>query len=314
MSRYKILKSILESRKCFKVVCGAGNEDPDDVKRLSMIYTIAGAAIIDVSARPEIVDAAKEGINIAKEKSRIKYDPFINVSVGIKGDPHVRKASIDGEKCTSCGLCVDHCKQNAIKKNSLVIDQKKCIGCGSCNDVCKSGAINFTHSKINLDEVLPLCIERGAENIELHAATDDDQSVFDDWEYINSILTDNFVSMCLDRSKLSDDCLVHRMEYARSISGDRLIIQADGAPMSGGIDSFNSTLQAVSIADLVNKSKIPVNVLISGGTNSRTVKLARMCDVPFNGVSIGTYAREIVKDKPLEKSINIAKKLVRSTW
>ena len=46
-------------------------------------------------------------------------------------------------------------------------------------------------------------------------------------------------------------------------------------PMSGGRDDFNTTLQAVSIADIINKelklkdkhfSKLPV--LISGGTNT----------------------------------------------
>ena len=37
------------------------------------------------------------------------------------------------------------------------------------------------------------------------------------------------------------------------ISNKKLIIQADGYPMSGGENDFNSTLQAVACADVINK-------------------------------------------------------------
>ena len=61
-------------------------------------------------------------------------------------------------------------------------------------------------------------------------------------------------SMCLDRKHLSNDMLIDRIKYAFDIADDRLIIQADGIPMSGGTDDFNTTLQAVSIADFINKN------------------------------------------------------------
>ena len=38
------------------------------------------------------------------------------------------------------------------------------------------------------------------------------------------------------------------------------------------------------------------NLLLSGGTNGKTAEMARMCDVPYQGVSIGTHARWIVKE------------------
>ena len=46
-------------------------------------------------------------------------------------------------------------------------------------------------------------------------------------------------------------------------------------------------------------------VLISGGTNSFTGDLARSCGVPFNGITIGTHARKVIKafeSKPEEMS------------
>ena len=89
---------------------------------------------------------------------------------------------------------------------------------------------------------------------------------------------------------------------AKDVASDRLIIQADGIPMSGGTDTFNTTLQAISIADIITKQLIRKDrkfwrlpVLISGGTNSLTGDLARQCNVPFAGITIGTHARSVVK-------------------
>ncbi|MBN1354306.1 MAG: 4Fe-4S ferredoxin, partial [Candidatus Omnitrophica bacterium] len=61
-------------------------------------------------------------------------------------------------------------------------------------------------------------------------------------------------------------------------------------------DDYNTTLQAVACADIVHKGGIPAMVLLSGGTNSRTGKLAAQCGVRANGVAIGTFARKLVKD------------------
>jgi acetylornithine deacetylase/succinyl-diaminopimelate desuccinylase-like protein len=44
-----------------------------------------------------------------------------------------------------------------------------------------------------------------------------------------------------------------RIDEARKISGDKIMVQADGYPMSGGEDDYNTTLQAVSCADVINK-------------------------------------------------------------
>jgi len=54
-SRRLELESLLDKGLFFKIICGAGNEDPEDVKRLSIVYTLAGAKGIDVSASTDIV-------------------------------------------------------------------------------------------------------------------------------------------------------------------------------------------------------------------------------------------------------------------
>jgi hypothetical protein len=42
MGRFQELRDILDQGRFFKVVCGAGNEDPQEVNRLCLVYTLAG--------------------------------------------------------------------------------------------------------------------------------------------------------------------------------------------------------------------------------------------------------------------------------
>ena len=98
-----MLKELLENQKCFKLVCGAGNEDAFEVEKLVKLYSLAGCKFFDLSAKPEIVDAAKKGLE--------GREGYLCISVGIKGDPHVRKARIDYEKCIQCHKCEEVCPQ-----------------------------------------------------------------------------------------------------------------------------------------------------------------------------------------------------------
>jgi ferredoxin len=314
MSRFQEMQDLLEKSKFFKLVCGAGNEDSEEVLRLSFIYTLAGAKGMDISANPKIVKSCLQGINLAisflREDEKANFiKPFITVSVGMPGDHHVRKAYINND-CIKCNLCIPACPTDAIPNNLIVIDDK-CIGCGDCSAVCPVDVIDYRHNEKELMKILPDCLDAGAEQIELHAAVKEDNTIMREWELINKINPNGHISMCLDRLHLSDFSLEERIKKAKEIAGNRLIIQADGYPMSGGEDDFNTTLQAVAIADVINKrfnkkidrksniqiykKKSDINILLSGGTNSLTAKLAKQNDVRFQGVSIGTFARKIVK-------------------
>ena len=331
-SRFGLYKDLLNKSNYFKLVCGAGNEDRDEVEYLCFIYTIAGCAGFDVSANPLIVASAKKGINAALEKANqmninIPFVPFITVSVGMPGDHHVRKAFITKD-CVSCNLCIPVCPTDAIP-SSLKIVPELCIGCGNCEAVCPpaASAISYRHNAKELLEILPKCIEAGAESIELHAGVPDDKSTIQEWGVVSQSVPNGMISMCLDRKHLSNETLIDRIKAAKEIADDRLIIQADGIPMSGGSNDFNTTLQAVSITDVINKelkSKIgqykDMPVLISGGTNSFTGDLARQCGVSFNGITIGTHARKTIAtdrkptsemtDKEITIAFTKAKKLI----
>ncbi len=309
MTRFEEMQELLNQGKYFKLVCGAGNENVEEVKRLAIIYSLAGSNGFDVSATPEVVEACVEGIEKAYElapqlNKEILNRPFITVSVGMSGDHHVRKAFIVDD-CVECTKCIPVCPTDAIPSTYEII-REKCIGCGNCEAACppKVAAVRYEHNDKKLSELLPKCISLGAENIELHAAVSDNDLIMAEWKTVNEAQPDNFISMCLDRYHLSNMHLIQRIRDAKEIAGDRLIIQADGVPMSGGSDDFNTTLQAIAIADVINKDlmqkdrafkKLPI--LLSGGTNSKTKEMAEFCDIKFSGVSIGTHARNIVKEQ-----------------
>ena len=58
---------------------------------------------------------------------------------------------------------------------------------------------------------------------------------------------------------------------------------------------YNTTLQAVATAELVQNEKLPVYIMLSGGTNSKTAELAHLCGINYHGIAVGTFARKVVK-------------------
>lgn len=287
----KSLKSILEQKKCFKVICGAGNEDLQEVERLVAVYAKAGCHFFDLSANKEVLKAAKRGLEYSIEEP-YRGDYHFCISTGIKGEPHLNKVKILEKKCEKCKKCIKTCPQNAINKK-LEVDEKKCVGCLKCLKACKHNAIEIYQKNklLNLEKLKPdkfSCVE-------LHACGEDEDDVKERWEYINKNF-DGFLSLCIDRSKLSDEKLIKRLKkILKKRKPYTTIIQADGAPMSGGEDDYKTTLQAVATAELIQKENFAVYLLISGGTNSKTAELAKLCGVDFNGIAIGSYARKIVK-------------------
>lgn len=291
-----MLEELLKERKCFKLVCGAGNEDVEEVEKLVALYAKAGARYFDLSAKPEVVDAAYRGLRRVVPEEEVK-NYYFNVSVGIKGDPHVSKADIDRSKCIACGNCFGACEQEAIiSENGYSVNRVRCIGCGKCRSNCPQEAITMLSENKDLNEVLPPLVKKGLSSIELHVVSDDLDKIYEQWKAV----TENFdgvLSICTDRSHASDVELKRRIETM--IAGRKpwsTIIQADGAPMSGSDDNYSTTLQAVATAQIVQRLDLPVFILLSGGTNSKTTELAQMCDVKAHGIAIGSYGRKLVKE------------------
>ncbi len=314
-----MLLDLFKDKKCFKLVCGAGNEDAIEVEKLVALYSVAGCNFFDLCAKPEIVEAAKRGL----DRAGIKKDRYLCCSVGIKGDPHVSKARINKELCVGCSKCTKECLQNALNKVDATykVNTIKCIGCGRCVSTCPRGAIEMTSEFKNLKEVLPPIIDKGIDCIEFHALGEDESEVDEKWADINE-LYNGPLSICIDRSKLGNERVLKRinrmLEKRKPYS---TIIQADGAPMSGGKDDFKTTLQTVAMAEIFQNANLPVYLLLSGGTNSKSTELASLCGINAGGVAIGSYARKIVREfidredfldneEAFNSALKIAKQLV----
>lgn len=273
----------------FKLVCGAGNEDCESVKRLVYTYAKAGCRFFDLSARKEILESAKNALKLAEVD-----DAMLCVSVGIKGDPHITKANINESKCIKCGNCFRNCPNDAIY-SSIIIDEKRCIGCGNCVKKCPTGAISMFDKDVNVKEILPYMVKNGVEVLELHIMGHDKSDLASKWKVINDC-NPKFASICIDRENFGNKEALSRIKemiaYRKPYT---TIIQADGIPMSGADDTFKTTLQAVAMAEIIQNANLPVHIMISGGTNSKTRELAELCGIKYWGIAIGSWARKIVK-------------------
>ena len=129
----------------------------------------------------------------------------------------------------------------------------------------------------------------------------------------------------LDRSELGDKKLIERVKRLISKREDfSTIIQADGIAMSGNNDEYGTTLQAVSTAQLFQNAKLPLYIMMSGGTNTKSTLLAKQCGVKPHCIAIGSYARKIVEkylkmddilenNNKLQEAVDIAKSLVKTS-
>ena len=273
----------------FKLVCGAGNEDCESVKKLVYIYAKAGCKYFDISANKEILASAKEAVALAGAD-----EAHFCVSVGIKGDPHITKAKIRERVCIKCGNCLRNCPNDAIT-SSIIVIEKRCIGCGTCAKKCPTGAATMYEKDVNVKEILPYMVENGVEILELHIMGHDKSDLDYKWNVINEC-NPKYASICIDRENFGNkevlarirNMIAHRKPYST-------IVQADGIPMSGSDDSYKTTLQAVAMAEIIQNANLPVHIVLSGGTNSKTAELAKQCGITYWGIAVGSWARKIVK-------------------
>lgn len=295
------LKNLLDDKKCFKLICGAGNENLEEVEKLVALYAKAGCHFFDLKASEEVLKAAQKGLSFAIPKEA-QYDYHFCISIGTSGDQHVQKASIESEKCINCAKCVEICPQNAImraggqdgKKARIEIIEKYCIGCKKCVRACPQNIIDMIIRQ-DLACLPALLASFPLSCIELHASDINELEVDEIWNEMKNF--NGMISLCLGREKLSNEKILNRIQrLIKDRKPYTTIIQADGSPMSGGEDDFKTTLQAVAMAEVIQNAKLPVYVLLSGGTNSKTAELANLCGVDFNGVGVGSYARKIVKE------------------
>lgn len=295
------------NKKQFKLVLGLGNNSLEQISKLCEIYSQAGADIFDLSPNVESIKAARAGV----AKAGLNPDGFkYCVSFGLKGDQHVQKALIKKEKCIKCFECIKVCPQDAIfiHEEYPKVDESKCIGCKRCAKTC----IDFYDVEVDIETVTRNLKPEKIDMVELHISSLNKPEIIKNWKFI----IENFnckKSICIDRSKYGNLELINLVTELIKMNPGKTIIQADGVAMSGSAEKA-STLQAIAHAQIYEN--IDAEIFISGGTNNFTSELAKEMNIRFDGITIGSYAREIVKgaikNSNMNSALEIAKMLVNS--
>jgi ferredoxin len=294
---------IMKGKPVVKIICGAGNEDMSSIEILTSTYIKAGVRYFDVSANIEIVRLIKR---LYKEHG---IKGYICVSYGIAGDPHIQKLEVN-KNCNGCGDCIEYCDQRALGMGlNLTIDEDRCIGCGRCIPPCKVDALSLVDKPKSIKSTLPDIVKEGIDTVELHVASGNTEA-YSKWKEIESIY-DGTLSLCLDRGKHSDSMLKEVItQFTKDRAPFTTIIQADGLPMSGIAESPAITLQALAIAQIVNRMHLPIYLFLSGGTNDKTAALAKLFNLEYDGISLGSFARKLVNNA--NNPVDTAKALVMS--
>lgn len=316
------LIDLLNSKKCFKLVCAAANENEEEVEKLVAIYAKAGCHFFDLCAKKEILEAAKKGLNrvVKKEDSQ---DYFFCISVAMKDDIHISKAQIDRKKCTLCGACSKVCEQKAVQKDFSIFEPF-CIGCHKCFEACKNNAVSFYSKERDFSSVLTDIEKSEIDCIELHISSEDEDEIDKKWQELNNSF-EGILSICLNRTQLGDEKIIQRLKKMLTLRKPfSTIIQTDGRPMSGSCDDFKTTLQTVAFAEIIQNALMPAFIMLSGGTNSKTSELAKLCNISAHGIAVGSYARKIVRpyiempdffnnEKAFNPAVEEARKLIEKS-
>lgn len=315
------LKELLDEKRCFKLICGAGNQNLFEIERIVAVYAKAGCYFFDLAADEKVLQAAQKGLDFSVPKEEQNNYHFC-ISIGTKNDQHVQKARIHSENCKRCEQCMKICPQKAINQFFKVI-KSKCIGCLKCKSVCKHSAIEIysENNTFDLSTFRPFNISC----VELHANDTDELEVDEIWNYLNENF-DGMLSLCIGRQKLNDGQILERIKRLVAVREPyTTIIQADGIPISGVNDDLKTTTPAVEMGALVQSLHLPFYLILSGGTNSKTSELAKFKNVAIDGIGFGSYARNLVKeytekDNFFEKegqfnqAVSIASKFIKTCY
>lgn len=298
--KYQKSQEALENGQLVKGIVGAASEDPKEIERSAYIFTKARYHIIDVRAGPDEIRAAKRGVNRASAQMDNDPGTLICGSWTVPGDIHSQKANINEMRCINCGVCKNHCPNNAIyEENSCtVLDETRCRGCGHCEEMCSSNAILLRPMDADsINEAVNQCIKAGADAMEFHISGLPVEQVELILDEIKEILPVGFLSsFCIGSMESSPkeiNSLTRTIKTKRE--GQLTVIQADGATMGGRPGSFQGLAIAEQVLSVLGSSS-SIYVIVSGSATELTWQLIEASRLEVAGIGIGIRARELIGD------------------
>jgi Fe-S-cluster-containing hydrogenase component 2 len=273
----------LQMGQWVKLICGASYQDMPTVRRLVMIYALAGVDCIDVAADGAVVAAARRGLEDAAQLAGFLGNrnhlipglPWLMVSLNDSEDPHFRKAHFDAAHCPpDCDRpCEPICPTAAIQfqaanEGGVVADL--CYGCGRCIAVCPIGNIE-AQPYLASPEAFPMDQLSQIDAVEIHTQTGHQAQFAQLWQRLMPWRPHlKLISIsCPDHDQVVPYLWdLYRLMAPLNIP---LIWQTDGRPMSGDLGK-GTTHATIRLAQKILDGGPPGYVQPAGGTNGYTVR------------------------------------------
>ncbi len=290
------VREALTQGRFFKLICGASYRNGAFIAELSHLFAAAGAHVIDVGARPELAQAALEGIKRAKPDG--KDLPLVMVSVGVNDDVHFMRVEKDFSRCTDHGYCANACPHEVFVGSEIRLEN--CLGCDHCVIACPEKALKLVARDplSELQALLGACFEAGASALEIHTGDGGRAELVQLLEALTP-WRDKIKLLAFSMGAHGQDHadIVALARDVVGLAGTDVIVQADGKPISGR-KGAKSTLPCLELASELLAADLGAFIQVSGGTNDLTGKLAREHQIGIHGVGMGTYARKFVNVGP----------------
>ncbi|PIQ28501.1 hypothetical protein COW36_13010 [bacterium (Candidatus Blackallbacteria) CG17_big_fil_post_rev_8_21_14_2_50_48_46] len=312
------IREALQEQRFFKLICGASYRNTEFIATLARIFAEAGAHVIDVGARPELVHAARAGIAAAKVP--VPGLPLIMVSVGINQDLHFLRVEKDFQRCDSRGLCVNACPHEVFVESEIRLEN--CLGCDHCVIACPSDALSLVPREplAEVGALLAQCLEAGATALEVHTGDGgraELQTLLDSLAPFRAAFELLAFSMGAHGQSAAE--IAQLAQDIEKAVGSEMLIQADGKPISGR-KGEKSTLPCLELAEYLRAAGLKSFIQVSGGTNDLTGRMARERQSAIQGIGMGSFARKYLDLSPSEplsealyhEKLERAKALVRS--
>ncbi|MBW4484281.1 MAG: 4Fe-4S ferredoxin [Tildeniella torsiva UHER 1998/13D] len=265
-----------------KLICGASYQDMPTIRRLVMIYALAGVDCLDVALDGAVVAAARQGLEdairlagyLGNRSHLIPGLPWLMVSLNDSEDPHFRKAHFDAAHCPpECDRpCEPICPTAAIQFQAPAqgnVASDLCYGCGRCIAVCPIGNIEAqpylaSPESFSIEQLSPI------DAVEIHTQTGHQAQFAQLWQRLQPWRPYlKLVSIsCPDHDQVVPYLwdLYHLMAPLEV----PLIWQTDGRPMSGDLGK-GTTHATIRLTQKMLEAGPPGYVQPAGGTNGYTV-------------------------------------------